>query len=160
MNKLLFLTLLILTLWSNKILAQNDSIINKDFILVVNEKIESSVSGLKFFSYVEGRKVEYWVSYHAGDISFKEEAYNEIINQNIDSTFLEFYHYTYKGEKQVVRHFVIDFPIEWMNNTYFILYIYDMKRRIYKNLFKHSKEEEYVIEFESSRGAMKRVRKR
>ena len=150
----------IMVLFSTSSYSQNDSLIHKDFVLVVNDEIRSSVGNLQFFAYENGKRVDYYISYHVGNLSFQKKEYSKLINENIDSTYLEFDYHMYEGEKHTIRHFVINFPIDWTQNTYMILYLYDLKNKKYRNLFKTSKTETHIIEFESSRGAMKRIRKR
>lgn len=131
-----------------------------DFIISIDESVVSgSLSGIKIISVSEnGAREVINVDYHPGSLSLIEADYKKLLDSSVKKIFLALNYIEYSNNKVKTYNYEIDLKKGWLNNLYFILYIYNTTKSRYKRLFNDKRGIGYVYEFEYPGGGTKLIR--
>lgn len=133
--------------------------IKRDFIICIDEKIVTSLINPTIIVKRDTSVLkEIEINYHAGEISLNSEDYNTILCELPNTIFLKFDYYQYSNKgKQNIYNYEIEMERNWFEQTFVILYLYNLDKKKYikkyKKIFGHfSKEQEYILNIETSEG--------
>ncbi|ANH81954.1 hypothetical protein A8C56_14135 [Niabella ginsenosidivorans] len=131
---------------------------NIDLIISIDEKIVSSISGLNFIAVTLNGEERIQADYYPGHLSLSDSDYNKLLDTVTRTVYISFDYTEQQNTKQHLYHYQIDLKKGWLKHYYYILSIYNMTKRKYRDMF--STAMPYVYEFEYPGGATKLVRKK
>ena len=145
-------------LFSNCLRAQ---LVEKDIIIVFNEKVEKRVSSMITLDLKKKEEVKFSFNarYTPGAMVFDSAIFAEaekIDYDKIDITMM--INKIYPDGTVDKRPFAFSISRDWMNATYIIVNIFDIKIKKYRKLFRSKSN--YIYEMESDIGNVTAIRKK
>ena len=129
---------LILLIASIKLYSQEIRV-NNSFVIVVNNKLTTSVADLRLIlSDATGKEETIDGGYLPGELYVSNiEKKNILYADSVRNLILKFDYYEYQGHKQVIRNYSIPIDRNWFKQSVIILRIFDVnkKRGTYKYSF-------------------------
>lgn len=133
-----------------------------NFIFVINEDVKPSISSIKLKRNLNNKLIkEYNLSYFPGKLKIDSLSFSEINNmkENYNYTLSISYSEVCKDDINYYHYNIEDFKIEWLNNYYFIMYIYNTNKKKYKKIYNPIASKNFTYEYDSPNGSMRRVQK-
>lgn len=134
-----------------------------NFIFVINEDVKPSISSIKLKRNLENKLIkEYNLSYSPGNLKIDSLSFNEInsMQENYNYTLSITYSEVCKDDINYYHYDIEDFKIGWLNNYYFIMYVYDTDKKEYKKKYNPIPGKNFTYEYDSPNGSMRRVQRR
>jgi hypothetical protein len=140
-------------------MAQNSSQ-KKSFIICIDGRIASgAISRFKLIdSLDDGVKKSINVNYSPGSFDVSESDYSILKSKKTKSIILSF-NYTEYCNGQSDYHYDIDFKIGWLDDYFFVLYIYNTDKNRFRKIYSPIKGKHYTYEFDYPGGSMRRAKK-
>lgn len=134
-----------------------------NFIFVINENVNPSISSIKLKRKLENKFIkEYSLLYSPGSLKIDSLSFNEItsMQENYNYTLSVSYNEVCKDDINYYHFDIEDFKIGWLNNYYFIMYVYNTNKKEYKKYYNPIKDRDFTYEYDSPDGSMRRVKRR
>ena len=114
--------------------------LNNSFIILINDKLPSYVSSLKFISVnYNGKEDSIDGGYYPGVLYLSNEQERNILYaDSLKKLTLKFDHYEYFGKRQMLSNYSIDIDRRWLKQPYIIVKISDFNKK--KGLYKYTFE--------------------
>jgi hypothetical protein len=104
-----------------------------NIILVVDEElVVGSIANTRFVDNT-GREIAF--IYSPGRVIIPKQDFESLRAQKQDSLTLAFDYYEQLRDKQCIHNYKLPFSITWFQEEYFIMKIYNLKKRKYKRRF-------------------------
>jgi hypothetical protein len=99
-------------------------------------------------------------NYIPGKLTVNFEDYNNILSDSTKHIYLKFTYYEYISNKQIVYNYEIELMKSWLNNSFNVLYIYNLNKKKYREMYSPiSKEKNYAFELDSPNGSIRLIKK-
>ena len=134
---------------------------NINLIILIDEKIVAgSLSNLRLI-YTSERNTEESVKadYYPGNLSLNQNDYDMLLGKNLKTIYLAFTYNEYCKNKLHSYSYKIDLNNKWLENYYFVLYIFNTNKSKYKEIYSPIKGTTYTYEYDYPGGSVKRVKK-
>jgi hypothetical protein len=134
---------------------------NFDVIFLIDDKIDLFFASPKLITTsINNVKNEISATYYPGNLILKSRDFESLFSVSIKSIYIEFPHYTYVKEKQIVDYYKIELKQKWLSENYLIFKIYNLNRGIYKGRYEPLEANlTYTYELDSPGFTFRRVRK-
>lgn len=132
--------------------AQSQSLKSLDFIIMVDEKIvEGSITTVQLKTSTKRSEKNFVAEYHPGNLSLKQEDFEEILSDSTKSVYLCFDYSEFGNGNQTLHSYKIEIKKPWLMSRYCIFRIYNLYKKKYKKAFDSpaNKGKEYVFELDS-----------
>ncbi|PUZ19487.1 hypothetical protein GA0116948_1288 [Chitinophaga costaii] len=131
-----------------------------DLILVIDEQISQSISGVKIIVRNGDSTKTLEPLYYPGNLTFNEGELDLLTDKSTTSIFLEFRTAVYKP-KDEYRFYKIEMKKQWLADYYNIIKIYNLNNKKYQNQFDAPKNgDKYVYELASPSNSFLIIRKK
>ncbi len=124
--------------------AQNNQAMN--FIITINDKIDN-ISKISLFVDT-GESIS--LNYVPGELIFKEHDYSRLLSMDSCKLLLKLTYVEMCNDDITYHNYEIDFNNKWLNESYFILNIYDMNEKKYRKLYDPLPGKTYNYDYRSS----------
>ncbi|MCO5936229.1 hypothetical protein NAF17_11835 [Mucilaginibacter sp. RB4R14] len=113
--------------------------VNNSFVILVNDKLMRSVSGVKFVTFdANGKEDRIDGGYYPGVLYvYNTLTKNLLYADNLNGLIMKFDYYEYSGGKQTVNNYSIELNKTWLKESLIIVKIFDVniKRGTYNYTF-------------------------
>ena len=133
-----------------------------NFIISIDEKVVTgSMAQFRIIALFEnGTKQTIEADYYPGKLSLQQTDYDKLLSQEVITTYIAFDYSEYCKNKQTTFNYEIDIKKGWLMHYYYVLYIYNLDKRKYKNIYDPIEGENYTFEFDYPGGSTKRIKKK
>lgn len=138
-------------------LAAQDHTHNANLIILVDDEVcIGSIANIEITG--EGSKVD--AQYDPGNMIIARSDYEKLTG-NKSNYSLSFDYYQYKGKKQKLYNYELPFSVDWLDQAYVVLRIYNLDKKKYRKLYEPlDQSKNYTFEYDYPGGSMKRVSKK
>ena len=129
-------------------------------ISVDGKVVAGSIYQIKIISYLEsGLRKIINADYYPGNMVFLKSDYMLLMSDETKSIVLSFSYLEFCEGKRYDYSYEIDFDKKWLQDKYFVLYVYNTDKNKYNKLYPPIKGKHYTYEFDYPGGQMRRVKK-
>lgn len=99
------------------------------------------------------------LGYMPGELILSNDDFEKLIN-NSNSYHLIFDYYEFAGKKQLIHHYEIELKKVWFEQSFIVLRIYNMDKKINKKTFYPLEGKEYTYEVDLPSNSITRIKKK
>ncbi|MDB9384711.1 hypothetical protein PN465_21200 [Nodularia spumigena CS-584] len=101
------------------------------------------------------------IKYTTGNLKIDRKEYEELIKDSIQNLKVQIRNMEVYKDNIKYSHFEIDdFKVEWLQQDFFILHIYDIEEKKNKRIYYALPNKSFTYEYDSPSGSMRRVQKK
>lgn len=153
-----YISLFIFLLFVNLCCAQKKDF---NFVILVDGDVVKYTYGKIVVENINNTKDIIKCNIIAGELNIDESDSEKLFSKSNNKVTFEFGYSKRCGEDIKYHNYAIeDFNVNWLNDGFFILYVYNTDNKKYKKIYNSLVGKNYTYEYDSSIGSMRRVQKR
>lgn len=142
--------------------AHSQDWFESNIMITVNETLSPNSTILKMsYTSKDGAEKNINIKYTTGNLKIDRKEYEELIKDSIQNLKVQIRNMEVYKDNIKYSHFEIDdFKVEWLQQDFFILHIYDIEEKKFKRIYSALPNKSFTYEYDSPSGSMRRVQKK
>ncbi len=132
-----------------------------NFVILVDGEVVKYTNGKILIETINNTSDIIKCNIIAGELNINESDSIKLFSKSNSKIIFEFGYSKRCGEDVKYYNYIIDdFKMSWLNDGFFILYVYNTDNKKYRKIYNSLAGKNYTYEYDSSIGSMRRMQKR